>query len=145
MDETPPPRTAAATAAAMFRAEERRAEFLRGRGWQCIPPDGQERLTAIARPAVGSTGPRPQLRIAIVGPRSAGGKPRANLDGAGEREVSAVVTDGQLPARPEHIRQLDGLLEAIQACGYIPAGAWMVGVDPHGRYASVQVKRQAAG
>lgn len=135
------PRTAAATAAAMRRAEERRAEFLRGRGWECTPPDGVVRLTAIARPAVGSPGPQPELRVSVVGPRAAGGKPRANTDGAGERELAAFFVAAQLPAQPEHMRQLDGLTEVLSAAGYVPDGAWTVGVDPHGRYASVGVTR----
>lgn len=141
MEEQTPPRTAAATAAAMRRAEERKAEELRARGWECIPPDGRVRLTAIARPAVGAPSQQPQMRISIVGPRAAGGRPRANTDGIGEREVAAFYTDGQLPANALHIP--DWLTEALTAAGYVPDGAWTAGVDPHGRYASVQVNRNS--
>lgn len=139
MEEQTQPRTAAATAAAMRRAEERKADELRARGWECIPPDGVVRLTAIARPAIGAPGPAPELRIAIVGPRAAGGKPRANTDGMGEREVAAFFAGGQLPTNAQHMP--DWLTEVLTAAGYVPDGAWTVGVDPHGRYASVPVKR----
>lgn len=141
MEEQTPPRTAAATAAAMRRAEERKADELRARGWECIPPDGQVRLTAIARPAIGAPATAPELRIAVIGPRAAGGKPRANTDGVGEREVAAFFSGGQLPANALHMP--DWLSEVLTAAGYVPDGAWTVGVDPHGRYASVQVKRRS--
>jgi hypothetical protein len=36
-------RTAAATAALIRKAQERRAELLRAHGWVCIPPEDVER------------------------------------------------------------------------------------------------------
>jgi hypothetical protein len=35
------PRTAKATRAAQRKAEERRAEWLRARGWTCTPPESK--------------------------------------------------------------------------------------------------------
>lgn len=82
-------------------------------------------------------------RVAIIGPPAAGGRPRANLDGMGEREVAAFYVAEQLPASVQHIARMRDMEEALSAAGYRVAGAWTVGVDPHGRYASVRVDRVA--
>lgn len=136
-----PPRTAAATAAAMRRAEERRAEYLRERGWECIPPDGVMRLTAIARPAADVV-QRPHVRVEVVGPPAAGGKPRANTDGRGARLVAAFYTAGQLPRSPQHREQFERIVgELLAAQGFTTDGAWTLCVDPGGPYACVPAKR----
>lgn len=143
MTDEPTQRTAAATAARRRHGEEQRAEFLRSRGWTVTPPEGTVRLTAIVRPAVGLPDESAKSRVAIVGPPSAGGRPRANLDGLGAREVTSFYVPVPIPKSGDQLAKLRAFQEELSVLGYEVDGPWHAGVDPHGRVASVPVKRVA--
>lgn len=76
-EDKPKSRTAAATAAAKRRAEERRADYLRERGWTCIAP-GE---TPAARPNV-AAGPACSHGYTVYAGKHPNGKPCEQPAGA---------------------------------------------------------------
>lgn len=128
-EQDTPPRTAAATAAAMRRAEDRRAAELRERGWTCIPPDTDRgELCAVIRDVPGERSAR-----VIVAP--AGVPPTA---------IDVLRLTGPMP-RPtgrseQQRRQLAPTADELAGHGYVVERGWTFGVDARGPYASCPVR-----
>lgn len=128
----------------MRAADEKRAEQLRSRGWVVIPP-GDVQLTAVIRPYLAyRDAPDVKSRVAVYGPPAAGGRPRADLDGLGDREIAAFYTTTPLPvatpATPYAGDRMSAFREELAGQGYDLVGAWTFGTDAHGRFASVRVR-----
>lgn len=136
-------RTAAATAAWMRRADEKRAEHLRGRGWVCIAPEdvpaarsmlaetyadaGARQLVATVRREHGLPGSAPDSWVRVtVQPESAGAV------------VATWTSPGYVPPA-DHINGLRDLGSMLASQGWHVTSGWVVGNDALGRYAFAPV------